>query len=44
MELLKQSLVTNVNISIHDAIIEQRQEDDAGSEEAPGKEAESEGG
>lgn len=30
MELLKQSLVTNVNISIHDAIIEQRQEDDTG--------------
>lgn len=30
MELLKQSLVTNLNISIHDAIIEQRQEDDTG--------------
>jgi serine/threonine protein kinase len=30
MELLKQSLVTNANISIHDAIIEQRQEDDTG--------------
>lgn len=30
MELLKQSLVTNPHISIHDAIIEQRQEDDTG--------------
>lgn len=30
MELLKQSLVTHLNISIHDAIIEQRQEDDIG--------------
>lgn len=30
MELLKQSLDSHVNISIHDAIIEQRQEDDTG--------------
>lgn len=30
MELLKQSLDSHVNISIHDAIIEQRQEDDRG--------------
>ncbi|KAK2599546.1 hypothetical protein N8I77_011291 [Diaporthe amygdali] len=30
MELLKQSLVTHLNISIHDAIIEQKQEDDTG--------------
>ncbi|KAL1853513.1 hypothetical protein Daus18300_011794 [Diaporthe australafricana] len=30
MELLKQSLVTHLNISIHDAIIEQRLEDDTG--------------